>query len=145
MNYFTTRSSGRVFVLSLDQGDLLLESVRTLVEKEGIRNGAIISTIGTLDRCTLHMVTTTGYPPVEHFETWTDTALELASMSGIIADGVPHLHAVVSDSRRAYAGHVEEECRVLYLGEIVIMEFAGVDLERSADDKGIKKLRKKET
>jgi predicted DNA-binding protein with PD1-like motif len=140
MEYFAAGSVGRVFVLSLSQGDLLLESVRELIARERIQSAAIVSGIGTLDRCTLHMVTTTGYPPVEHFETWSDTPLELASMSGYVASGEAHLHAVVADARGAQGGHVEENCRVLYLAEIVVAELLGPQLRRMPDTKGIRKL-----
>jgi len=140
MNYFSSADVGRSFILSLDQGDDLLESIRELIQKEDIRDGVVISGIGTLDYCTLHMVMTTGYPVVEHFEKWEDKPLELASINGIIADGVPHLHIVVSDDEKAYAGHLEPGCRILYLGEVVILELKGMELKRVKNVKGINKL-----
>lgn len=57
-----------------------------------------------------------------------------------IADGIPHLHMVVSDHEKAYSGHLEPGCRVLYLCEIVIQEIDEVALVRQKDDKGINKL-----
>ncbi|NLO81963.1 MAG: DNA-binding protein [Clostridiales bacterium] len=140
MEYFSTREIGRVFVLRLDQGDLVLDSIKELIAREGIKDAVVVSAIGTLDRCTLHMVMTTGYPPVEHFEHWEDEPLELASIDGIIADGEPHLHAVVSDSEKAYSGHLEEGCRVLYLAEIVIVEINSLNLTRVRNEKNILKL-----
>jgi len=86
------------------------------------------------------MVTTTGYPAVEHFERWEDKPLELSSIDGVIADGKPHLHAVVSDKEKAYSGHLEEGCRVLYLAEIVIVELVGANLSRIYDENHILKL-----
>jgi hypothetical protein len=140
MDYFSTQEIGRVFVLRLDQGDMVLESINELIAKEGIKDAVVISGIGTLDRCTLHMVMTTGYPPVEHFESWEDKPLELSSIDGIIANGKPHLHAVVADHEKAYSGHLENGCRVLYLAEIVIMEIKSLDLTRVYNDKNILKL-----
>jgi len=143
MEYFSTKEFGRAFVLRLDQGDMVLESINELVAKEGIKDAVVVSGIGTLDRCTLHMVMTTDYPPVEHFERWEDKPLELASLAsidGIIADGKPHLHAVVSDHEKAYAGHLENGCRVLYLAEIVIVEVKSLDLVRVRNNKNILKL-----
>mgnify|MGYP001154405092 CR=1 FL=1 len=140
MEYFSTREIGRVFVLRLDQGDLVLDSIKELIAREGIKDAVVVSAIGTLDRCTLHMVMTTGYPPVEHFEHWEDEPLELASIDGIIADGEPHLHAVVSDSEKAYSGHLEEGCRVLYLAEIVIVEINSLNLTRVRNERNILKL-----
>lgn len=69
--------------------------------------------------------------------------MELASIDGIIADGVPHLHTVVSDHEKAYAGHLEPGCRVLYLAEIVIMELEGDALTRIKNEKGINELHAK--
>jgi predicted DNA-binding protein with PD1-like motif len=97
MEYFSTQEIGRTFALRLDQGDYLLESINELIKKEIIKDAVVVSAIGTLDKCVLHMVMTTGYPPVEHFERWDDKPLELSSIDGIIADGKPHLHTVVSD------------------------------------------------
>ena len=42
----------------LNQGDMLLESIKELIAKEGIKDAVVISAIGTLDMCVLHMVTT---------------------------------------------------------------------------------------
>jgi predicted DNA-binding protein with PD1-like motif len=142
MEYFST-DVGRIFLLRLDPGDYVLESINELVSKEKIKDAVIISAIGTLDRCVLHMVTTTGYPPKEFFKRWEDKPLELASIMGIIADGKPHLHGVVSDQEYAYAGHLEEGCRTLYLAEIVIIELKDAILIRIRDEKNILRLKKK--
>jgi len=39
-----------------------------VVEKEKIKDAMVVSAIGTLDQCVLHMVTTTDYPPKEFFK-----------------------------------------------------------------------------
>jgi len=130
MHYFDQAELGRTIILRLDRGDYLLESICQTIKETGITDGYVASGIGTLDYCTLHMVTTTSYPVVEHFAKWEDKPLELVSIDGIIADGIPHLHAVVSDKDLAVAGHLEPGCRILYLGEVVIQEIKGQALER---------------
>ena len=140
MQYFSVQPTGRVFALRLDPGDYLLESIRDLIQKENIQAGYVASAIGTLDACVMHMVMTTSYPPVEHFARWEDRPLELTSIDGLIVGGTPHLHMVVSDHQMAYSGHLEEGCRVLYLGEVVIVELAEIGLRRVRDEKGILKL-----
>ncbi len=140
MEFFTTHPSGRAFVLRLDPGDYLLECINDFSKKVNIREGYVASAIGTLDYCVMHMVMTTGYPPVEHFERWEDKPLELSSIDGFIADGTPHLHMVVSDHQRAYSGHLEPGCRVLYLAEIVIVELEPTWLRRVRNEQGILKL-----
>lgn len=141
MEYFTAERIGRIFLLRLDPGDHVLESINELIRREGIKDAVVFSAIGTLDKCVLHMVTTTSYPPKEFFKCWRDEPLELASIVGIVADGKPHLHAVVSDKDCAYAGHLEEGCRTLYLAEIAIVELIGANLTRIRDEKGILRLK----
>ena len=83
---------------------------------------------------------TTGFPPKNGFEHWKDKPLELAHIGGVIANGEPHLHIIVSDSEKAYAGHLEEGCRVLYLAEIVIIEIKDLNLKRIRDERQIRRL-----
>jgi len=144
MEYFATNKIGRIFVLRLDPGDYVLENINELIKREGIKDAVVISGIGTLDECVLHMVTTTGYPPKEYFARWKDKPLELVSIMGIIANGQPHLHAIVSDTEKAYAGHLEKGCRTLYLAEIVIIELKGLNLTRVPDEQNILRLKSME-
>jgi uncharacterized protein len=140
MEYFTKNTSGRVFAIRLDGGDDLLDCLMDFIKKEGIKDAFVASAIGTLDRCVLHMVMTTGYPPVEHYERWEDKPLEISSISGIFADGNPHLHMVVSDHEKAYSGHLHQGCRILYLAEIVIVELVPAGLKRVRSEQGILQL-----
>ena len=100
----------------------------------------MISGIGTLDECTMHMVTSSGMPPVEVFPRWDKVGLELVSMQGIIADGIPHIHMTISMATGAVGGHLEEGCRILYLGEMVVLELPGLDLTRVPTKGNIMKL-----
>lgn len=140
MRYFSTDKIGRVFILSLEPGDKILESINHLIREENIKEAIVISAIGTIDEYRIHYVLTTGFPPQNKFEHWEDKPLELAHIGGVIADGKPHLHVIVSDSEKAYAGHLEEGCRVLYLAEIVIIEVKGLNLKRVRDENRIQRL-----
>lgn len=143
MQYFDKAEMGRTIIIRLEQGDYVLESICEVIKEAGITDGYVASGIGTLDHAVLHMVMTTGYPPVEHFPEWTDKPLELVSIQGIIANGVPHLHTVISDEKNTAAGHLEPGCRVLYLGEVVIQELTGQSLERIKNSKNILELHQK--
>ena len=140
MKYFGSDAPMKTYVLQLDQGDLLLESIQELIDREHITTGAVIACAGTLDQSTLHMVTTTGYPPNIYFEKRDDEPLELASVQGVIADGVPHLHGVIANTKQAFAGHFEDGCRVLYLAEVVVVSFPGLSLGRVPNEKEILKI-----
>jgi uncharacterized protein len=140
MKCFEKGQPGRTLIVRLDQGDDVHSCIMEAIRTNGITDGYIASGIGTLDHCILHMVMTTGYPPVEYFAEWHDKPLEVASISGIIANGIPHMHTVISDDKMAYAGHLEPGCRILYLGEIVIQEVLGQPLRRERNSKDINEL-----
>lgn len=129
MKTFASPMGGRIVVIRMTRGELLRECILQGIEDSRIQNGVILSGLGTLDRCTLHMVTNTAYPPQEHYPTWNEP-LELVSLTGIIANGEAHIHAVVSNKEHAYAGHLENHCRVLFLAEVVIYEHENLLLER---------------
>lgn len=130
MNYFENDKLGRIFALRLDKGDDILESVNALIQKENIKDGVVVSGIGTVDNCILHFVTHIDDASKMYFKEWKDTALEVASIQGMIADGKPHLHAVVSNEKESWGGHVEPGCRTLFLCEIVILEIKDFNLTR---------------
>ncbi len=140
MKYYSSDGGLRTHVMALDPGEDVIESLKAMIDAAGIRIGAVVSGVGTLDYCRLHMVTTTEYPPVEVFPEWNDWPLELVSMQGTIVDGVPHIHATVSDKQSAVSGHMEPGCRVLYLCEVAVLEFVGMDLTRVPDDKNVPQI-----
>ena len=72
-----------VHVLALHPGEYVMESVKALIEEKGIRNGAVVSGMGTLDYCKMHMGGREGIV----MQTWDDTPLEFTGMQGVIADG----------------------------------------------------------
>ena len=140
MKTYEQQNTGRTIVVRLDSGDDVLASIKQAIAEYGIKDGYVASGIGTLDYCVMHMVMTTGYPAVEHFAKWDDKPLEIGSIDGIIADGDPHLHMVVSNEKIAVSGHLEPGCRILYLGEVVIQETIGKALKRIKNDRNINEL-----
>lgn len=140
MQCFSSNKYGRCFFISLDRGEYVLESIREIIKKNDIKNAIMVSAIGTLDHCVIHLQVATNFPPVQHFVRWEGKPLELSSIQGIIADGVPHFHIVISDVDRTYSGHLEDGCRVLFIFEAVIMEVEGIELTRRLDEHGVNKL-----
>lgn len=136
---------GNYTAIRLDPGDLVLECLEQVVDQQKIHTAVVVSGIGTLSDAHLHMVTTTGYPAVEHHPVWKDTPLELCSIDGIIASGVPHLHTVISDGTNTWGGHLERGCKTLYLCEIVLEAIPNMRLKRIQNSKKINELKLDET
>jgi predicted DNA-binding protein with PD1-like motif len=130
MEIFGQELTGKYYAVRLDKGDDLLESFQSFLERYNIADGVVVSGIGTLDQCHMHFVTTINDATKMEFKRWKDTPLEVASIDGIVANGEPHLHMVISNTDRAWAGHVEPGCRTLYLCEIMFIELPGFNLDR---------------
>jgi hypothetical protein len=135
MNVISSTAPVEVIAIGIQPGEMLLESIRRACKDRDIRNGAVVSGIGTLKTCHLHYIRRTEFPPADEFYTL-EKPLELLSVSGIIADGDPHLHVVVSCGREeVYAGHLEEKSEVLYLAEIAILKCNELNLTRTPDER----------
>jgi len=140
MNCIKSDKSTVLIVLGLQPGEFVLESVRQAIADNDIRNGVVVSGVGTLKKCVMHYVENTGFPPSDKFFT-IEKPLELVSLAGTIADGEPHLHAVVSCREKdVWAGHLEDKSEVLYLAEIVIIKCNSASMKRMTDQKRKVKL-----
>ena len=135
-----------IVTIGFAPGEMLLESIREALKSQGITNGAVVSGIGTLKTCRMHYVEHTGFPPKDHIFVL-NKPLELLSVSGLIADGEPHLHIVVSCGQdEVYGGHLHEGSEVLYLAEIAILVFNEHKMERRPDpERKIKLLQQKQS
>lgn len=136
MQEYISQKVGRTFILKLDPGDDILESIELLINRNDIENAVIVSGLATLDRANLHMITTTDYPIKLYMRNDKDLPLELTSIDGFICDKEPHLHCTLSDKNTAYGGHIHKGCRTLYIGEIVIQELLGLNITRHINEKG---------
>ncbi len=144
---FTKQYDGatQLVVVGIAPGEMLLETIEKAIKENDIQNGAVVSGIGTLKTCQLHYIKDTKFPPTDVFHT-IEKPLELLSVSGIIADGQPHLHIVVSCGEdEVFAGHLEPTSEVLYLAEIAIQKFNPLKLTRELEPvKQVKLLAAKE-
>lgn len=144
MRVFTTEKYGRTVIIHLSKGEKVLESVQQAVNDLGIKNGVVISAIGSLRRGAFHVISDLCDDPTNKYYT-IDEPLELASAQGLIIDGEPHLHVSLSAFENvAYAGHMENGCEVQYLAELCILELLDVDLTRKLDEFGISYIDKKD-
>lgn len=112
-----------VLWVRLDKGDKVLESLRQFIQENKIADGAVLSAVGSLEKCKFHGVGGT--------MTELTDPVELNHLGGIIADGQPHLHvAVSSKSLGALGGHLEDGCTVLSQVEITLARFSGPAMAR---------------
>ena len=124
---------GDIVVVRLAYGDLLLESLRSLCTREGIRNGIILTGFGSLTDLSVTGVVGPAFPPRRFYNRKSPRGVEIIGMSGVIADYHVHCHLTLCDRRGAFGGHLEEGCRVLSLAEIAILKLGRLKMKRVLD------------
>jgi predicted DNA-binding protein with PD1-like motif len=117
----------RFVALRLDPGEDVLLSLRTAVMDQGIRNAAILSGVGSLDRYHFHVVKTTNMPPGNTFIRG-EGPFDILTVTGLVVNGEVHAHITFSNTELAMGGHLEEGCRVLTFAVVVMAEAIDVDL-----------------
>jgi predicted DNA-binding protein with PD1-like motif len=132
-----------VYRVLLDRDALLLESIVDVIKEKNIQDGEVLVTAGSVEECTYHYVTSTAAKPKNAYKT-VKGPFEILNAGGIIAAGEPHIHITLSSlGKGAFGGHLEKGCRVLYLGEVTILKYAGPALVRKDNENGISLLEAK--
>lgn len=116
--------SKSITVIHLDEGEDLLNSLRSYAKTPDFEDAIIISCIGTLKKARVHMITDCNFPPNEYISEQTG-AIEVLALQGYIADGEVHAHITISDQNMAIGGHLEEGTIVLHMCEIALQVLGG--------------------
>lgn len=124
-----TQSTGylRVTVVRLNTNADLLQGIRQAVEDSMIRHGIILGAIGSVSCYSVHVVSSVDCPPSNAFLTG-EGPYDIQTISGAIINGRVHAHATFSGIDRVVGGHLEEGCRVLTFGLVLLAETPDVDL-----------------
>lgn len=131
MKSFASEMGGRVIIIRMDRGEDLLKCIKQTIAERNITDATLVCGYGTLSDCRMHMVTSHDtFPAGNEFPEWHASPFEIASMTGVIAEGNPHIHMCVAMGTTTYAGHLEEGCLVSYVGEVVLYEHRGLTLKR---------------
>ena len=132
----------RVIAVRLHPGDDVLLSLEQLCREKNLKNGLILSAIGSLDGAAF-------YNPVElpHKKAGygysdpicMDGPIELLSLSGMICHDdqgkiLLHVHYCLADKDgNGFGGHVIEGNEVLLTTDVVIAEIEGIEMGRAYD------------
>ena len=143
MKTFCGDQFGRYLIIGLQKGDQILESVRKAIAEYDIRYAIVTSGIAATNHMRWHHVRDTeDYPTDEFYDL--SGPIEVGGISGMVIDGVPHLHCNFADHGRAWSGHLEDGCVVQYVGEISMIELLDLDITRLPNEFGLNLLSEKE-
>lgn len=123
----------------LKPGELLKESIESLVESRGITAGCVVSLVGSLSHAVLRMAgATADHSPVKEW----DEPVEIVSVTGTISANGCHIHMGISDKDGAvFGGHLKNGCMVATTVEVVLLVFSDVKYKRLPDaDTGFNEL-----
>ena len=86
MRTYTTNQYGRTVIIHLGKGEKLLESLTEEIKRLHLKNGILLSAIGSLRKASLHVITSTDDWPVNQFIT-VEKPIELGAAQGLIING----------------------------------------------------------
>ena len=136
MKSFMTNNYGRTIIIHLGKGEKILESLTEELKRLDVQYGILVSAIGSLCKACLHVITNTDDLSVNKYIT-VEKPIELGAAQGLIINGEPHFHLIISEPDGLYAGHLENGCEVQYLAEFAILELKDLDITRKLDSFGI--------
>lgn len=133
----------RTIAFRLRPGTDVMEAITGVCEQEGIKNGVIVSCLGSLRSAVVfnpepkpNAKIGFGYGDPIEFK----GPIELVSATGMICHGddgkvLLHVHASLSDQHgNAFGGHLIPGNKVLITVDVIINEIEGIDMVRKYDD-----------
>jgi predicted DNA-binding protein with PD1-like motif len=132
--YAITGHFDRIVVLRFKYKTDLLAGIEEMVKREHIKNGVILSGVGSVRGYQIHQVTNRTMPSLNTFEKNPTQPADLVSMNGYVINGKVHAHVTLGIPDKAIAGHLEPGTTVFTFAIVTIGVMSDADLGR-ADDK----------
>ena len=132
--YPITGHFDRVVVLRFKYKTDLLAGMELMVKQEHIRNGVILSGVGSVRGYQIHQVSNRTMPSHDTFEKNPTQSADLVSMNGFVINGRIHAHMTLGTPEKAIAGHLEPGTTVFTFAVVAIGVMNDADLSR-VDDK----------
>lgn len=109
-----------MLVISVQPGEELVETVASELARRGIKNGAIVSLVGAVDRCCI-----SNMPKDDASKDILTEYQEPFEMSGTgeIRDGKPHIHCVLGrEDNSSLAGHLHWAYIETWFANVYVMK-----------------------
>jgi predicted DNA-binding protein with PD1-like motif len=135
---YSTAGLGRVFVVRLEDGDVVHDSIEELAAREGVLRAAVIVLGGADDGSRVVVGPHDGRAAViEPMERVLRGVHEMAGVGTLFPDAegrsTLHLHAAFGRDDKVTAGCIRLGVTTWVVGEVVIIELTGNDAVRRSD------------
>ena len=111
----------------------MLAGLQKMVKQENIRNGVILSAIGSVRGYQVHQVSNRTLPSQDTFVKNPTESADLVSMNGYVIDGRLHPHVTLATPDKVIAGHLEPGTEVFTFAIVTIGVMNDADLSRVDD------------
>jgi predicted DNA-binding protein with PD1-like motif len=132
--YPITGHFDRIVVLRFKYKTDLLAGMQKMVKQENIRNGVILSALGSVRGYQVHQVSNRTLPSQDTFVKNPTEPADLVSMNGYVIEGKLHPHVTLATPDKVIAGHLEPGTEVFTFAVVTIGVMNDVDFRR-LDDK----------
>ena len=124
----------RVLVLRFKHQADLLAGLEDLVRRHGVRNGVILSGVGSVRNYHVHSVSNRTFPSKNRFVKDPTAPADIVSINGYVIDGRVHAHLTLTNEDGAFGGHLEPETNVFTFAIVTLAELTdAADLSRFDD------------
>lgn len=132
--YAITGHFDRVVVLRLKYQTDLLAGLQKIIKQEKIRNGVILSALGSVRGYQLHQVSSRTFPIQDTYVKNPTQPADVVSMNGYVVDGRLHPHITLATPDKVVAGHLEPGTQVMTFVVVTIGVMNDADLRRVDDE-----------
>ncbi len=133
---YSEGSFGRIFVIRLDHGEDLIESLQRFAREKNVECCAALFMGALRDGRAVTGPVVPQVPPAAHFEDF-QSAWEVFGMASIYpsTDGPKmHIHSALGRGREALLGCLREKVEVYLVVEAILFEICGTGAERIWDE-----------
>ena len=132
--YALTGQFDRVVLLRFKYQADLLDGLERMVKEQKIRNGVILSAVGSVRSWHYHTISKPGSPSKDVYVKNPEAPADILSMNGYVIDGRVHAHFTLADLNKAFGGHLETGNTVHSFAVVTLGVFKdGIDLHRIDD------------
>jgi predicted DNA-binding protein with PD1-like motif len=132
--YALTGHFDRVVVMRFKFKANLLGCMEKMVQQEHIKNGVILSAIGSVRGYEVHSVSNRDFPSHDTYTKNPIQPADLVSMNGYIVNGKIHAHMTLATPEKVIAGHLEPGTEVFTFAIVTVGVMNDTDLSK-VDDK----------
>lgn len=111
-SHILTTDFESIEVVRMGHGADMLEGLKEAAKEKNIKNGVILSGIGSVTDYHFHVVSDKNLPPAEEYPK-ASVAMDLTSVQGYILDGRVHAHITLADENSMIGGHLEPGTKAL--------------------------------